>query len=171
VPTPRIHSLRALALMALTALLVTLLAPASLAATWQVPTTRTDETATSLDDYEDQLMVEVNRAREANGVRPIRAFDGCTDLMAQRWSRRIARTGVFEHRNQSQVLRRCRASWAGENLVRGAEMAPEDMVQAWLDSPGHRRILLSKRARFAGVGVSQDAQGRLVGVLNVVRKR
>ncbi len=51
----------------------------------------------------------------------------------------------------------------------GAGLTPESMVKAWLDSPSHRTILLNTRARRAGVSVAQDAQGRLVGVLNVVR--
>lgn len=159
-------------LAALFSMAAFLVLPASAhAASWQVPTTRSDAPASSLDEFEDQLMVEVNRARRANGARRIAKYDGCTDRLAERWGRRIARTGLFEHRNQRQVLRRCRASWAGENLVRGTKMTPEDMVQAWLNSPGHRHILLNGKARLAGVAVTRDSQGRLIGVLNVVRKR
>jgi uncharacterized protein YkwD len=46
-------------------------------------------------------------------------------------------------------------------------MTPDSVVQAWLDSPPHREILLKRRASRAGVAVSVDAQGRYVGVLNV----
>ena len=44
------------------------------------------------------------------------------------------------------------------------------MVDLWLDSPGHREILLSPRARRAGVAITQDAQGRTIGVVNLVRE-
>ena len=43
------------------------------------------------------------------------------------------------------------------------------MVDLWMDSPPHREILLSPRARHAGVAVVPDAQGRLIGVLNLTR--
>ena len=139
------------------------------AATWDVPVVSTATAPASLDEFEDQLMVEINKARRANGVKRIGLYDGCTDRMAEQWGAHLASSGLFEHRDQRQVLRRCDVSWAGENLVRGTGLTPAAMVQAWLDSPGHRVILLHENARRAGVAVTADGQGRLVGVLNVVR--
>ena len=139
------------------------------AATWEVPVVSTAAAPGSLDEFEDQLMVEINKARRANGVRRIGLYDGCTDRMAEQWGTHLASTGLFEHRDQRQVLRRCDVTWAGENLIRGTGLTPAAMVQAWLDSPGHRVILLHENARRSGVSVTSDAQGRLVGVLNVVR--
>ena len=139
------------------------------AATWDVPVISTATAPASLDEFEDQLMVEINKARRANGMRRIGLYDACTDRMAEQWGAHLASTGLFEHRDQRQVLRRCDVTWAGENLVRGTGLTPAAMVQAWLDSPGHRVILLHTNARRAGVSVTGDTQGRLVGVLNVVR--
>lgn len=141
------------------------------ASTWSVSTSVSVKDATALtpDDLEDSLMVEINAAREANGLRKIWNFDVCTDELAEQWGARIARTGVFEHRDQNEVIRKCHNSWAGETLVRGAGLSPKDMVDLWLDSPGHREILLSPRARRAGVAIVEDPQGRMVGVVNLVR--
>jgi uncharacterized protein YkwD len=142
------------------------------ATTWSVPATldtSKDVTAMTGDDLETALMVEINKARAANGLRKIWNFDVCTDDLAERWGDRIARTGVFEHRDQNEVIRKCNNSWAGETLVRGAGLTPKDMVQLWLDSPGHREILMSPRARRAGVAITEDAQGRRIGVVNLVR--
>ena len=144
------------------------------AATWPVPTRdqaapdATSQTLT-LDEFETALMVTINEARAANGRRPIALFDSCTDRLAERWGRHIASTGIFAHRDQDQVIRRCDTSWAGETLVRGVRLTPRSMVDLWMDSPPHREILLSPRARHAGVAVVPDAQGRLVGVLNLTR--
>lgn len=159
------------ALVVLTTALLALLGTtaSAQAATWEVPTVRSEGPAGSLDEFEDQLMVEINQARRAHDRRRIRVYDSCADRMAELWGAHLALTGRFEHRDQTQVLRRCDVTWAGENLVRGAGLTPEVMVRAWLDSPGHRVILLNGKARRAGVSVTQDAQGRLVGVLNVVR--
>lgn len=146
-------------------------APAQ-ATTWPVPSavdTAKDVNELTGDDLETALMVEINEARAANGLRKIWNIDACTDDLAERWGDRIARTGLFEHRDQNEVIRKCNNSWAGETLVRGAGLTPADMVDLWLDSPGHREILLSPRARRAGVAITEDAQGRKIGVVNLVR--
>ena len=129
-----------------------------------------DEGAVASDALEDALMAEINDARAANGLRKIWNFDACTDQLSEEWGERIARTGVFEHRDQTEVIRKCDNSWAGETLVRGVGLTPDAMVDLWLDSPGHREILLSPRARRAGVSIEQDAQGRMIGVVNLVRR-
>ena len=41
-----------------------------------------------------------------------------------------------------------------------------ERLEAWLDSPSHRAVLLKPRARWAGIGVRVDAEGRTIGVLN-----
>ncbi len=149
-------------------------AGAAHAGTWPVPTsldTTRDATGLPMAELEDLLMVEINQARADNGLDPIRVFDACTDRLSERWGRRIARTGDFVHRDQGEVIDRCRGSWAGETLVRGTGLTPEQMVQLWLDSPGHREILLSPRAQRAGVSITSDDQGRMIGVVNLVRHR
>lgn len=144
------------------------------AATWPVPTRdqanpdATSQTLT-LDEFETSVMMTINEERVALGQRPIALFDSCTDRLAERWGRHISSTGVFAHRDQNRVIRQCDTSWAGEALVRGAQLTPRSMVDLWMDSPPHREILLSTRARHAGVAVVPDAQGRLVGVLNLTR--
>jgi uncharacterized protein YkwD len=148
-------------------------ATAAEATTWAVPRAASAVTAdaadASSDQLEDALMVRINQARAEHGLRKIWNFDVCTDQLAEQWGARIARTGVLEHRDQREVIRRCDNSWAGETLVRGTDLSPEAMVSLWLDSPGHREILLSPRAKRAGVAITRDAQGRTIGVVNLVR--
>ena len=147
-------------------------AAAANAGTWPVPTSldsARDASALPSEQLEDLLMVEINQARAANGLGKVRVFDACTDRLSERWGRRIARTGVFAHRDQGDVVDRCHGTWAGETLVRGAGLTPEQMVQLWLDSPGHREILLSRRADRAGVAITRDGQDRIIGVVNLVR--
>lgn len=152
------------------AVAVSLPAPAQ-AKTWSVPTTVAvkDAKDPSSSHLEDALMVEINQARADNGLTKIWNFDTCTDRLSEQLGARIARTGLFEHRDQNDVVRRCHNSWAGETLVRGTGLTPAGMVDLWLNSPGHREILLSPHARRAGVAVVQDPQGRMIGVVNLVR--
>ena len=143
------------------------------ARTWSVPTVLPEDATASRDRdrLEDALMVRINDARAALGLRRIWNFDVCTDELAEQWGSRIARTGVLAHRDQGEVIRRCRHAWAGETLVRGTALTPDEMVRLWLDSPDHRAILLNPDARRAGVAITEDAQGRVVGVVNLVRHR
>ena len=147
--------------------------PASAGArTWSVPTTVPVQAAgPGADALEDAVMVRLNAVRDGLGLPKIWNYDVCTDALAEQWGARIARTGVLEHRDQGEVVRRCRRAWAGEVLVRGEGLTPELMVELWLASPEHREILLNPGARRAGVAVTQDAQGRVVGVLDLVRRQ
>ncbi|WP_442940329.1 CAP domain-containing protein [Nocardioides sp. B-3] len=49
---------------------------------------------------------------------------------------------------------------------RGTSLTPATIVQAWLDSPAHRQILLKRRATRTGISITTDARGNYVGVLN-----
>ena len=167
----RIHTLTRLAALGVAAALSFGVPATAQAKTWSVPraVSASDPADLTNSELEDALMVRINQARAANGLRKIWNFDVCTDELAEQWGLRIARTGVFAHRDQGEVIRRCRHAWAGETLVRGTALTPDEMVRLWLDSPGHRDILLSPRARRAGVAITKDGQGRTIGVVNLVR--
>lgn len=51
---------------------------------------------------------------------------------------------------------------AGENIGwgTGVKATPNALVDAWLDSPPHRKIMLSRRFKELGVGVATGAPGR-----------
>lgn len=168
-PLATLVSVVLLSLLVSPLLLLGSTSPADSLAPTAAPAPRAAQSA-SMVQFEDRLMVQINDARVSRGLRPIR-HDGCVDRLAEGWSRRIVRTGVLEHRDQGEVLRACDTVWAGENLVRGAKLSPAAMVRAWLNSPGHRTILLHRNAKRAGIAVTPDSAGRLVGVLNVARLR
>lgn len=119
-----------------------------------------------LEVFEKRVLARVNRARARHDVPRVRRFQPCVDGLSERWARRIKATGEFVHRDQEAFLDRCDLTWTGENLVRGSGLSPAMAVRAWLDSPSHRAVLLKKRARWAGVGVRVDSDGRVIGVLN-----
>lgn len=161
----------AAAVMAVVATTSAAIAPAS-AGTYRVPTTPSQTQAFSGADFESDVMVTINQARKHAGLKPVRFFDSCVERMASSWGSRIARSGNLVHRDQHKVLRRCDQNWAGETLIRSESALDADtIVQAWLDSPAHRAVLLKKRARVAGVSVVMDRQGRQVGVLNLADAR
>ena len=141
-------------------------APAQ-AKTWLAPAADPDVDPTQhLSEFENRILIKINRARTDAGLSKVRLFQSCLDTRSEHWSRRIKRTGSFVHRDQMTVIKKCDLMWTGETLVRGVGLTPEVAVDAWLNSPSHYAVIMKPRARWAGIGVKVDAQGRTVGVLN-----
>ena len=148
------------ALLGLVALLVALGTVCSAGAPAFAADSRAAAVQSPSDRYESRLQAVVNSRRATHGLRPLR-FDPCTDRIAERWGRHLARNGAFEHQSLSPLLRRCEARWAGETLAYG-RITPRRMVRMWMHSPGHRAILLSRRATHVGIGAARDSRGWVV---------
>jgi uncharacterized protein YkwD len=125
-----------------------------------------EDTALDPDQFESQILAIANQHRKAAGLKPVRSVDPCLDRLSGEWAAHLAATGEFEHRNQRRILRRCNLNWTGENLIRGTAFTPAAAVKSWLGSPGHRAVLMKPRASLAGIGISIDAEGKIVGALN-----
>jgi uncharacterized protein YkwD len=107
----------------------------------------------------------VNEVRQAHGVPRLRP-DRRLARVARKHSRDMVRNHYFSHtspdgRSSSDRIAasgwmRGRKRWAvGENLAwHSAPAPPSASVEDWLNSPSHRRILLSRRYRVVGIGVA-----------------
>ena len=111
------------------------------------------------------LVAEVNRTRRANGLRAL-TYSARLTQAATEHARALAAAGLFTHNwptNGSLFGSWIRSfypaagyrSWmAGENLLWASPaFAPQNAVRQWLDSPTHRRVLLTKSWRELGIGV------------------
>jgi uncharacterized protein YkwD len=107
-----------------------------------------------------------NAERLAHGLRKLR-IDARLSTAARRHSLDMVRRGYFAHTGPSgdTFVQRIRAAgylssanrWlVGENLGWGwgASASPGGIVNAWMHSPEHRRILLRPDYRELGVGVA-----------------
>jgi len=141
-------------------------APAE-AKTWVGPTADPQvDPLEDLDEFENRILARINKARVGAGLKRVRQFHSCVDGYSEGWARQIKKTGVLAHRDQVKVLNGCDLQWTGETLVRGAGLTPGTAVAAWLDSASHHAVIMKKRARWAGIGVRIDGEGRVIGVLN-----
>jgi uncharacterized protein YkwD len=108
----------------------------------------------------------VNAERARRGRAPLRASRKLT-LAAQRHSVDMVARGFFAHetpngttvRERVQRTGYLRGAWRwalGENIGWAAQSGatPAGMVRAWMNSPGHRAIILTARFREAGVGIA-----------------
>jgi uncharacterized protein YkwD len=116
-------------------------------------------------DLARTLLAAVNRARRTHGLRPL-AYSGALANAATEHARALATTGMFTH--EWPATGRLFSSWirsfypargyrtwsAGENLLWASPgFTPASAVQQWLDSPTHRRLLLTRSWRELGIGV------------------
>lgn len=131
-----------------------------------IPTADPYALAADLDTVEDQVMARLNAVRSERGLQAISSYDACSDRQAEKLAKKISSTGVFAHSTGT-----CRGiKWQGQALIRGYELSAPQMVDAWLNSPAHAAILTEGRAKLAGIGITQDADGQLVGVLQLAAR-
>ena len=114
---------------------------------------------------DDAVRCEINAIRTAHGLAPIRTTKQLR-VAAQRHSEDMVRRGYFAHvspsgLNVSERVRRAgyRYERVGENIGWGTGSAgtPGAIVQAWMNSPPHRAIILTAAFREAGVGIAEGA--------------
>lgn len=77
----------------------------------------------------------------------------------------MGQTGKFGHefgpstKFQKRIFAVGFKNSAGENLGVGYRSIDE-AIQGWLDSPGHRKILLKKRYTLGGIAYAQNVSGK-----------
>jgi uncharacterized protein YkwD len=114
-----------------------------------------------------QTLELVNAARDLHGAPALRP-DPRLARAARRHSRDMVARRYFDHVSpggadlRDRVARtgwiRGRARWRlAENLGwgSGSLATPDAIVDAWLESPAHRRILLDRGLRVVGIGIAR----------------
>ena len=126
--------------------------------------TATRRSAVALSAVETSLLARVNSVRRSHGLRALSISPGLSAAAAYH-SRQMVQHGFFEHesRGGGAFWKRVerfygsggfRAWEVGENLAYGSpDLSPAATVRMWMNSPGHRENLLSRRWREIGLGV------------------
>jgi len=116
----------------------------------------------TLNAKEKRVLVLHNRARKERGLRPLCIDPGLTRA-ARSHSREMIEEDYFSHSSYDgeSVGERLKRfgydqSVRGENLAGGTGIngEPDSTFQRWMNSPGHRAIVLDSRFRPVGVGTS-----------------
>ncbi|WP_219500454.1 CAP domain-containing protein [Nonomuraea ceibae] len=124
---------------------------------------RDSEPVQSVPGMASEVVRLTNTARARQGCGPLRA-DARLTRAAREHSYEMARSGQFTHESpdgSSPWDRMERAGYpagAAENIGRGYSSA-EEAVSGWLDSPDHRRNILSCDFKAIGVGVVSSPEG------------
>lgn len=129
------------------------------------PTTNPDpepdpEPTTSYNrEFADRVIELVNIERAKEGLKPLKKDDTLTGLSDIRAKETVT---LFEHKRPngtkwSTILKENNVSYtnAGENIASGYS-TPEDVVNAWMNSEGHRANIMSKTYEKIGVSCYID---------------
>lgn len=108
-----------------------------------------------VEAYAEALEGLVNDEREAAGLASL-VHDDCASRFALERARELVGAAALEHAPLTGVLDGCRSRLAGENLSRG-NGTPKDVVEAWMDSPGHLANIV--KPEFAGGAIACAPDG------------
>ncbi|MEH7333859.1 CAP domain-containing protein [Neobacillus drentensis] len=135
--------------------------PAPKSVKQQTTPTTTNQTTSTLSAYEQKVVDLTNQERAKNGL-PALKVDLTLSKMAHEKSRDMSANGYFSHTSPTygspfDMMKKYGITYryAGENIAMG-QRTPEEVVNAWMNSEGHRKNILSPNYNYIGVGyVSQ----------------
>ncbi|MBQ7886372.1 MAG: SafA/ExsA family spore coat assembly protein [Clostridia bacterium] len=117
----------------------------------------------SVASFESEVVRLVNEIRAQNGLKPLSA-NWELSRVARYKSEDMADRGYFSHTSPTygtpfQMITAFGLSYrtAGENIAQG-QRTPQDVVDAWMNSSGHRANILS--SAYTQIGVGYCADGR-----------
>jgi uncharacterized YkwD family protein len=126
-----------------------------------VKQTTSTQTTSALSAYEQKVVDLTNQERAKNGL-PALKVDLTLSKMAHEKSRDMSANNYFSHTSPTygspfDMMKKygITYSYAGENIAKG-QQTPEEVVNAWMNSAGHRTNILNTNYNYIGVGyVSQ----------------
>lgn len=139
--------------------------PAKAQETAKAPAEQTKEAAPASSEvsaYEKKVLELTNQERAKAGV-PALKLDEELSKVAREKSRDMQSKGYFDHNSPTygspfDMMKQFGISYttAGENIAMG-QKSPEEVVQAWMNSEGHRKNIMN--ANFTHLGVGHVADG------------
>jgi uncharacterized YkwD family protein len=123
---------------------------------------KTEQSASQLSAYEQKVVDLTNQERAKNGL-PALQVDTALSKVAREKSLDMQRNNYFSHTSPTygspfDMMKKFGITYkaAGENIAKG-QRSPEEVVNAWMNSEGHRKNILS--SNFTHIGVGHVADG------------
>ncbi|MGN1032398.1 MAG: CAP domain-containing protein, partial [Intestinibacter sp.] len=123
---------------------------------------------TNSDFTKEQLEVLeiVNKERKSNGLKPLTLNKELSNVATIK-SQDMIDKGYFDHTSPTygspfDMMKSFGISYkaAGENIAKG-QKTPSDVMNAWMNSSGHRANILSSNFTELGVGIAKDSKGTI----------
>ena len=116
--------------------------------------------------YQKEVVDLVNIERSKAGLNPL-TLDSSVSNVATKKSQDMIDNNYFSHNSPTygspfDMLKKFGISYktAGENIAMG-QKTPKEVVNAWMNSEGHRKNILNPNFSKIGVGVAQKSGGSL----------
>jgi len=127
----------------------------------------TSQSGSSYASFQNQVIQLVNEQRTANGLKPLTANAPLTNTATLK-SQDMAKLNYFDHTSPTygspfDMMKKYGITYraAGENIAMG-QTTPAQVMQGWMNSPGHRANILNASFTQIGVGIAKNAQGQLI---------
>ncbi len=125
------------------------------------PTDTQSGASAELSEYEQQVVVLVNEVRAKNGLSPLKA-NAVLSKSARAKSQDMHDKHYFSHTSPTygspfDMMKQFGITYrsAGENIAMG-QQTPQAVMDAWMNSEGHRANILNPSFREIGVGYVAD---------------
>jgi uncharacterized YkwD family protein len=116
--------------------------------------------STGISQYAQQVIELTNKERARAGLPALKA-DAQLSAVAQKKSQDMQQNHYFSHTSPTygspfDMMRDFGITYktAGENIAQG-QRTPQEVVTAWMNSPGHRANILNQQFTHIGVGFEQ----------------
>ena len=123
-------------------------------------------TSESFSAYQKEVVDLVNIERAKAGLNPL-TLDSSISNVATKKSQDMIDNNYFSHNSPTygspfDMLKKFGISYktAGENIAMG-QKTPKEVVNAWMNSEGHRKNIMNQNFSKIGVGVAQKSGGSI----------
>lgn len=130
----------------------------------QTQTQSDQQQGSQLSQFEKEVVKLTNQERTQRGLQPLK-INTTLSKMARDKSQDMANNNYFSHQSPTygspfDMMKQYGISYstAGENIAEG-QQTPQEVVNAWMNSPGHRANILNPD--FTEIGVGYVAQGNI----------
>ncbi|MCD7035949.1 CAP domain-containing protein [Metabacillus sp. GX 13764] len=114
-----------------------------------------------MGSFEKRVIELTNAERKKNGLQPL-AADSSLANVAQEKSDDMEQNNYFSHTSPTygspfEMMKRFGENYqtAGENIAQG-QQTPEEVVDAWMKSEGHRENIMNSEFTNIGIGYTKD---------------
>lgn len=124
-------------------------------------------TSSDFSQFQTRVLDLVNQERAKAGLNPL-TLNAKLSSVATKKSQDMADLNYFDHTSPTygspfDMMKQFGVSYqtAGENIAKG-QTSPEQVMDGWMNSPGHRANILNASFTQLGVGVVKNANGQLI---------
>ncbi|MEL7658041.1 MAG: CAP domain-containing protein [Bacillota bacterium] len=149
-------------------------APAKSTAPTAAPAKSTAPTSANIGAYEQQVVDLVNKERAAAGLPALKVNTALANV-AEKKAEDLRDKNYFAHQSPTygspfDMMKQFGISYsaAGENIAKG-QRTPAEVMNGWMNSPGHKANILNSNFTEIGVGYVTDSNGAGYWVQHFIR--